>query len=88
MSGRLVPPASEEKEQLPEAFINTFYYLHGLQEMMQISEKMNNKLPIDLRSGKRMSKMLFLTLTSIRKPKISAKEGQQATPMDWHLAWG
>ena len=32
-------PASEEKEQLPEAFINTFYYLHGLQEMMQISEK-------------------------------------------------
>ena len=39
-------PASEEKEQLPEAFINTFYYLHELQEMMQISEKMNNKLPI------------------------------------------
>ena len=32
-------PVSEEKEQLPEAFINTFYYLHGLQEMMQISEK-------------------------------------------------
>lgn len=39
-------PTSEEKEQLPEAFINTFYYLHGMQEMMQISEKMNKKLPI------------------------------------------
>lgn len=35
-----------------------------------------------------MSKMLFLTLTSIRKPEISAKEGQQATPMDWHLGLG
>ncbi len=41
-----------------------------------------------MQSGKRMSKMLFLMLTSIRKPEISAKEGQQATPMDWHLGLG
>ncbi|MFR6590869.1 MAG: hypothetical protein ACLURV_13050 [Gallintestinimicrobium sp.] len=49
-------PTSEEKEQLPEAFINTFYYLHGLQGMMQISEKMNNKLQFDLRAGKECQK--------------------------------
>ena len=60
MSGRLVPPASEEKEQLPEAFINTFYYLHGLQEMMQISEKMNNKLPIRFAEREKNVKNAFL----------------------------
>ncbi|HBZ31835.1 MAG TPA: hypothetical protein DEO46_02375, partial [Lachnospiraceae bacterium] len=53
-------PASEEKEQLPEAFINTFYYLHGLQEMMQISEKMNNKLPIRFAEREKNVKNAFL----------------------------
>lgn len=53
-------PASEEKEQLPEAFINTFYYLHGLQEMMQISEKMNNKLPIQFVEREKNVKNAFL----------------------------
>ena len=53
-------PASEEKEQLPEAFINTFYYLHGLQEMMQISEKMNNKLPIRFTEWEKNVKNDFL----------------------------
>ena len=53
-------PASEEKEQLPEAFINTFYYLHGLQEMMQISEKMNNKLPIRFAEREKNVKTAFL----------------------------
>lgn len=53
-------PASEEKEQLPEAFINTFYYLHGLQEMMQISEKMNNKLPIRIAEREKNVKNAFL----------------------------
>ena len=52
-------PASEEKEQLPEAFINTFYYLHGLQEMMQISEKMN-KLPIRFAEREKNVKNAFL----------------------------
>ena len=53
-------PASEEKEQLPEAFINTFYYLHGLQEMMQISEKMNNKLLIRFAEREKNVKNAFL----------------------------
>lgn len=53
-------PASEEKEQLPEAFINTFYYLHGLQEMMQISEKMNNKLSIRFAEREKNVKNAFL----------------------------
>ena len=53
-------PASEEKEQLPEAFINTFYYLHRLQEMMQISEKMNNKLPIRFAEREKNVKNAFL----------------------------
>ena len=53
-------PASEEKEQLPETFINTFYYLHGLQEMMQISEKMNNKLPIRFAEREKNVKNAFL----------------------------
>ena len=53
-------PASEEKEQLPEAFVNTFYYLHGLQEMMQISEKMNNKLPIRFAEREKNVKNAFL----------------------------
>ena len=53
-------PVSEEKEQLPEAFINTFYYLHGLQEMMQISEKMNNKLPIRFSEREKNVKTAFL----------------------------
>ena len=53
-------PVSEEKEQLPEAFINTFYYLHGLQEMMQISEKMNNKLPIRFAEREKNVKNAFL----------------------------
>ena len=53
-------PASEEKEQLPEAFINTFYYLHGLQEMMQILEKMNNKLPIRFAEREKNVKNAFL----------------------------
>ena len=53
-------PASEEKEQLPEAFINTFYYLHGLQEMMQILEKMNNKLPIQFAEREKNVKNAFL----------------------------
>lgn len=53
-------PASEEKEQLPEAFINTFYYLHGLQEIMQISEKMNNKLPIRFAEREKNVKNAFL----------------------------
>ena len=53
-------PVSEEKEQLPEAFINTFYYLHGLQEMMQISEKMNNKLPIRFAEREKNVKNTFL----------------------------
>lgn len=53
-------PTSEEKEQLPEAFINTFYYLHGLQEMMQISEKMNNKLPIRFAEREKNVKNAFL----------------------------
>lgn len=53
-------PASEEKEQLPEAFINTFYYLHGLQEMMQISEKMNNKLTIRFAEREKNVKNAFL----------------------------
>lgn len=53
-------PASEEKEQLPEAFINTFYYLHELQEMMQISEKMNNKLPIRFAEREKNVKNAFL----------------------------
>lgn len=53
-------PASEEKEQLPEAFINTFYYLHGLQEMMQISEKLNNKLPIRFAEREKNVKNAFL----------------------------
>lgn len=53
-------PASEEKEQLPEAFINTFYYLHGLQEIMQISEKMNNKLPILFAEREKNVKNAFL----------------------------
>ena len=53
-------PASEEKEQLPEAFINTFYYLHGLQEMMQISEKMNNKPPIRFAEREKNVKNAFL----------------------------
>ena len=53
-------PASEEKEQLPEAFINTFYYLHGLQEMMQISEKMNNKLPVRFAEREKNVKNAFL----------------------------
>ena len=53
-------PVSEEKEQLPEAFINTFYYLHGLQEMMQISEKMNNKLPIRFVEREKNVKNAFL----------------------------
>lgn len=53
-------PASEEKEQLPEAFINTFYYLHGLQEMMQISEKINNKLPIRFAEREKNVKNAFL----------------------------
>lgn len=53
-------PVSEEKEQLPEAFINTFYYLHGLQEMMQISEKMNNKLPIRFSEREKNVKNAFL----------------------------
>lgn len=53
-------PASEEKEQLPEAFINTFYYLHGLREMMQISEKMNNKLPIRFAEREKNVKNAFL----------------------------
>lgn len=53
-------PASEEKEQLPEAFINTFYYLHGLQEMMQISKKMNNKLPIRFAEREKNVKNAFL----------------------------
>ena len=53
-------PASEEKEQLPEAFINTFYYLHGLQEMIQISEKMNNKLPIRFAEREKNVKNAFL----------------------------
>lgn len=53
-------PASEEKEQLPEAFINTFYYLHGLQEMMQISEKMNNKLPNRFAEREKNVKNAFL----------------------------
>lgn len=53
-------PVSEEKEQLPEAFINTFYYLHGLQEMMQISEKMNNKLPIQFAEREKNVKNAFL----------------------------
>lgn len=53
-------PVSEEKEQLPEAFINTFYYLHGMQEMMQISEKMNNKLPIRFAEREKNVKNAFL----------------------------
>ena len=53
-------PASEEKEQLPEAFINTFYYLHGLQEMMQILEKMNIKLPIRFAEREKNVKNAFL----------------------------
>lgn len=53
-------PASEEKEQLPEAFINTFYYLHGLQEIMQISEKMNNKLSIRFAEREKNVKNAFL----------------------------
>lgn len=53
-------PASEEKEQLPEEFINTFYYLHGLQKMMQISEKMNNKLPIRFAEREKNVKNAFL----------------------------
>lgn len=53
-------PVSEEKEQLSEAFINTFYYLHGLQEMMQISEKMNNKLPIRFAEREKNVKTAFL----------------------------
>ena len=53
-------PVSEEKEQLPEAFINTFYYLHGLQEMMQISKKMNNKLPIRFAEREKNVKNAFL----------------------------
>lgn len=53
-------PVSEEKEQLPEVFINTFYYLHGLQEMMQISEKMNNKLPIRFAEREKNVKNAFL----------------------------
>lgn len=53
-------PVSEEKEQLPETFINTFYYLHGLQEMMQISEKMNNKLPIRFAEREKNVKNAFL----------------------------
>ena len=55
--------------------------------MMQISEKMNNKLPIRFASGKRMSKMLFLTYFD-PEPEISAKEGQQATPYGLHLGLG
>ena len=53
-------PVSAEKEQLPETFINTFYYLHGLQEMMQISEKMNNKLPIRFAEREKNVKTAFL----------------------------
>lgn len=53
-------PTSEEKEQLPEAFINTFYYLHGLQGMMQISEKMNNKLLIRFAEREKNVKNAFL----------------------------
>lgn len=51
---------SEEKEQLPEAFINTFYYLHGLQEMLRISEKMNRKLPIRFAEREKKVKNAFL----------------------------